>query len=334
MRRSMAAVLLMLVLAVPVSGRSYQASLRDGDEAAIVSLLDRDAPENLTLLGQLPEPEVLSRLEAQYPDTRFCGNPILGGTPTNLQSQRLDLTGSAVTAEELDRWIPCYPNLNWVELGDTALDSDALDALNHKYPQVVIAWNVELGPVRCSTGVRAFMPFLYGYPKLSTADLTNLKYCIQLEMIDLGHCEVTNVDFVTRMPKLRYLLLCESRVRDIRPIAKCKNLEVLELFLSDVSDYAPLLNLTKLRDLNLSFDPCAGGVYRWPEDLSPLLQMTWLDRLWMPLGFNLEMRAQFSNALPETAVHFPVTGSTKGGWRASPGYFAQRDYTGLIYMYT
>lgn len=290
----------------------------------------------MTLYGDLPEPEALLRLMEKFPEVCFRASPVLGGVTTSLQAETLDLTGASFAdTETLEAWLPCYPNLRRVELGDSDLPNEELDRLNKRFPEIAVVWNVSIGPIRLSTDATYFMPNKLGIVRLPSSDFYNLRYCTELVMIDLGHFEVYNVDFVEYLPKLEYLLLCESRVKDISPIGKCTSLRYLELFLSSVSEFEPLLNLTNLEDLNLSFDPCyAEDVYGAAGDLTPLYQMTWLHRLWMPLSpMTLQQREEFREALPGTTIVFPNNGSTNKGWRVCPNYFAQRDIIGRYYMY-
>lgn len=312
-------------------------SAHNVDPAQLVAILPL-LPElkEIRLVGQLPEPAALLELMEQYPDIRFSGNPVLGGIVTDLSAEKLDLTGAQLeSVEELYRWLPCYPSLNWVELGDSTLENQELDLLNKSFRDIVVAWNVSIGPIRVSTAITHFMPYQYGYINLPTSAFQNLRYCTRIKMIDMGHCELRNVDFVEYMPDLEFLLLCENRITDAEAISKCKNLRYLELFLTGVTDFYPMLNLTELEDLNLSYDGCPQkDVYVFPEDLTPLYQMPWLHRLWMPLnGMYPDEQAEVRSMLPGTTVVFPRRGSTACGWRYCPSYYAQRDILGYFYMY-
>lgn len=292
--------------------------------------------KEIRLTGQLPEPLALRELMDQYPDIRFSGNPVLGGIVTDLSAEKLDLTGAQLeSVEELYQWLPCYPNLNWVELGDSTLENQELDLLNKSFRDIVVAWNVSIGPIRVSTAITHFMPYQYGYINLPTSAFYNLRYCTRIRMIDMGHCELRSVDFVEYMPDLEFLLLCENFIPDAEAISKCTNLRYLELFLTGVTDFYPLLNLTELEDLNLSWDGYpAENVYVFPEDLTALYQLPGLHRLWMPLnGMYPDEQAEVRNMLPGTTVVFPRKSSTGVGWRYCPSYYAQRDILGYFYMY-
>jgi hypothetical protein len=64
-----------------------------------------------------------------------------------------------------------------------------------------------------------------------------------------------------------------------------------------------------------------------------LLQMTWLERLWMAYSrIGDDGRAIMRDALPDTELLFISTSSTNRGWRYSPRYYEMRDILGMWYM--
>ena len=130
--------------------------------------------------------------------------------------------------------------------------------------------------------------------------------------LDVGHNNVTNLDFLYDLPNLRILIVACNAVEDITPIASLKHLEYLEVFKNRILDISPLEGLDHLMDLNLCFNRIA--------DLSPVLKLPNLKRLWMyssrkanavPVGDDVDaIKAAFPNAIINT-THY----STLGGWR-------------------
>jgi Leucine-rich repeat (LRR) protein len=113
----------------------------------------------------------------------------------------------------------------------------------------------------------------------------------------------------------------------VRPIGTLKNLKYLEIFSTDVTNYWPLINCTSLEDLNLSFSGHG--------DITPLLQMPWLNRLWLSCNkevFSEEEKATLAQHLPNTIMVFSSGSATNKGWRNSPNYYAMRDFLGTGYM--
>ena len=148
--------------------------------------------------------------------------------------------------------------------------------------------------------------------KHNSEDFSVLKYCWNLMALDVGHNNVTNLDFLYDLPNLRILIVACNAVEDITPIASLKHLEYLEVFKNRILDISPLEGLDHLMDLNLCFNRI--------EDLSPVLKLPNLKRLWMyssrkanavPVGDDVDaIKAAFPNAIINT-THY----STLGGWR-------------------
>ena len=96
--------------------------------------------------------------------------------------------------------------------------------------------------------------------------------------------------------------------------------------MSPIRDYSPLLECKNLEDLNL------GYTYGSHE---PILQMTWLKRLWWPGNLkrlNWSVRNELRQALPEAKMNFVAGSSTGEGWRTGEHYYEMRDLMGMPYM--
>ena len=100
----------------------------------------------------------------------------------------------------------------------------------------------------------------------------------------------------------------------------------LELFLSKVKDYSPLVKLKNLEDLNLCYTT---------GDPTPIGEMTWLKRLWWPGNLkrlNWSVRNELRQALPDAKMNFVAGSSTGEGWRTGKHYYEMRDLMGMPYM--
>ena len=152
-------------------------------------------------------------------------------------------------------------------------------------------------------------------------DAYNLRYCEEMLCVDVGHMGLTNIDFVSGMPHLQFLILAHNgQLQDISPINSCKELIFLELDWSAVKDFSPLVGCTSLEDLNI------GLTY---PSVEPLMQMPWLKNLWMVErggGY------QLSQALPDTKIVATANATVGAGWRNLPNYYKMRDMLGMEYM--
>lgn len=278
------------------------------------------------LNGMLPANEELLALQQAYPEITFIFDFEIFGVKVNTLDEFIDLSGVKFSStEEIDAIIPHFYNLSQIDMVGCGINNEDMDALNKRYPDIKIVWRVYVCGVPLRTDALHFMPYQYSCSGVSGAACYNLRYCTDMQVLDFGHYGIGNVDFVEHMPNLKCLLMCEATVSDLTAIGNCISLEYIELQMSsNVSDFWPLTNLTNLRDLNLS-----DVAYR---DSTALLQMTWLDRLWVVKnGLGYQTRTMLLEGLPNTIIVFQSSGHTTSGFRYTPCYFEQRDILGMYY---
>ena len=286
----------------------------------------------VTLEGKLPETDFLLLLKETYPNIKFLWNFTVCGVETNSLAEFIDLSKIQMEdTEELEAALPCFYNLTKVDMIDCGLSHEDMDALNKRHPGTLFVWKVKVSGVYLRTDAKYFMPWKHRLSKVN--NLYNLRYCTEMEVLDFGHKGIHDVSYIEYMPKLRFLLLLEC-TPDLEIVGNCITLEYLELCDSSLTDFWPLTNLTNLKDLNLSYTPFLGN-HRFGKfgDITPLMQMTWLDRLWMTYSrIGDEARAEMRAALPATELLFISDSSTDRGWRNSPQYYEQRDILEMWYM--
>jgi hypothetical protein len=136
---------------------------------------------------------------------------------------------------------------------------------------------------------------------------------------------VRSCEWAAYMPKLKYLILADTNVRDLRPLAGLKELVFLELFMTKVTDYSPLLECPGLEDLNLGYTR---------GDPEPVTRMTWLKRLWWPSCWAARVKYgdTFRENIPGCVFNFETESSTGEGWRRGQHYYDMRDLLGASYM--
>ena len=268
-------------------------------------------------------------LSQDHPWVRFLWNEQLGDIifPTN--AREIDLSGVLLEGtEELEALLPYLPETEKIILCDCGLSSEVLAELGQRHPEIRFVWRVKLGPLSARTDDTWFAP-ITKRQLIGGTDADELKYCVDMECIDLGHCWIRDCEWARFMPKLRYLVLADTYVRDLSPLSGLKELAYLELFVTPVKDYSPLLGCTGLEDLNL------GYTY---GDPTPISRMTWLKNLWwggihyVPQVGNETPAAMLQHGLPETKIMLYAGSSTGMGWRNLPHYYEMRDIIGMYYM--
>ena len=235
---------------------------------------------------------------------------------------REDETQDLIT--ELEAAMEYFPNLEQLVMVGCFLDNEAMAAFREAHREdYKVVWTVKCGDIAPRTDAKYFMPAKYNVYTFTAEDGINLKYCEEVESIDIGHMHTNDVSFVRYMPNLKYLVLGENTIKDISPLSSCKNLKFLEIQRSRVDDLTPLLECTALEDLNIGT--------LWDIDLEVVKQMTWLKNLWMAT-FKDHLK-EMEAALPNTTIKAPVdTTVINNGWRELPNYYAARDMLLMYYM--
>ena len=289
---------------------------------------------NVTLEGTLPENAKLISLKEAYPNITFLWNLSIYGVETDTLATFIDLSKIQLSdTTELEAALPCFYNLEKVDMIDCGISNEDMDALNKRHSGTKFVWKVRVSGVNVRTDIKYFYPYKMDIKKVGS--LGNLRYCTDVEVLDFGHKGISDVSYVEYMPNLRYLLLLECNITDLSVISNCTSLEYLEACSIPVTDFWPLTNLTNLKNLNISYNPFYYSSKKWGAygDITPLYQMTWLDRLWMAYArLNEEGRNELRAALPNVEILFVSTSDTNQGWRYAPGYYEMRDILGMWYM--
>lgn len=210
--------------------------------------------ENVTLTGTLPSNEELLNVKNAFPHVTFVWSFSVCGVQTNTLADFLDLSGIRMgSTEELEAALPYFYQLAKVDMVDCGFSNEQMDALNKRHPKTRFVWEVLVSGKKFRTDIRYFMPNKYKMRNLSRLD--TLKYCKDIEVIDIGHYGVSDISFIEDLPKLRCLLVLDCPIRDISSIGVCTSLEFLEIAQTTITEYWLFTNLTNLKDLNLSCTP-------------------------------------------------------------------------------
>lgn len=278
--------------------------------------------------------KTLLRLRELLPDTEIQANISLYGQDFDTSAAELDFSGTPLeNADELEALLPLLPELKKVIMSDCGLSDEDMDALNKRHEDVRFVWTVYFGhSYYLRTDETSFIGSIFqgkrsNYCGLTNEDVEVLKYCEDMEALDLGHMPFSDCSFVSHMPKLRYLIMADTNVDDLTPLAGLQELWYLEIFDCNVTEIAPLLDCPSLRHLNICYTDI--------HDEALLEQMVNLERLWYlsPAVSNADYHWIMS-ILPNTEKVIGISGnSTHAGWRQHDAYFEMRDALGAYYMY-
>ena len=319
-----------------VSNLTTALSLSGEDAAALAQLTSA-----LDLLPQLrsvdltgctaPVADRLTFIE-QHPDISAGWMVSVEGQELSWDTEFIDLNNYSITdVSALEAAFAELPKLTQVDMCDTNLSYEQLDALNQKYENIRVVWKVYFGNYYLRTDAEYFIAAAWGDNKvyLTDDDIDCWKYCTDLKGLDIGHMNITDLSFLQYMPHMTYLIIAECPIEDISPLAQLKELRYLEMFQTNVSDISPLLECTALKALNLAYMNV-----KQDNAWSVLPKLTNLDLLWYPsVPLSGTQRQQLADALPNTTLFLYNGCEPSGGiWRYNPYYYEMRDFFHMYYM--
>lgn len=299
------------------------------DPEALAGLLPH-FPEltTLVLTGDQPDDDALFALMAENPRLAISWDLDICGVSVNSLATEVDISGVQVEdLAALEASLLRLPNLEKVVMCGCGVSNEEMDALNRRHEDIKFVWAVTIRGVTLRTDITELMPYKYNlWP--TTQEIQDFKYFTDLECLDLGHHKITNCDFVAYMPKMKYLLLGDTRISDITPLEGLTEIIYLEIFLTGVTDYTPLLKLTNLQDLNLCYT-------RGQVDV--IAQLTWVDYIrWITTDEKKLWQSErelLEESLPNTVLELGTQQSSTGGqWRETQNYYDMRDILGMHYM--
>lgn len=301
--------------------------VRDRDASALAEQLNvrRDAYA-CDLRGVKISSEAMAALREACPQVDFYWYVGMGKNEP-LESHTavisLDALPNKMGYNTLRAALPCFMGLQRVTMYNCRFSIREMEALMADNPGVKFDWTVRLNNYLIRTDSTAFSTAKGRQDPRYTASQLDaaLRYCPELLAIDAGHNNVSDLSFLRRWPKLRRLIIIDSRtpVTDLSPLAELEELEYIELFMQNITDISPLAGKTKLLDLNL----CHNDV----TDLSPLYSCVNLERLHISYNPHLtaEEVAALQAVLPNCVIETETYQSTEAGWRTHPRYFIMKE---------
>lgn len=315
---------------VPLGGMLWRECSTDiavesttGEELA-KALAALPAVKSVQIAQPVPDPDVILQLRQAYPHIDFDYRFDMYGKTVSPETETIDLSGIALnSAGEVAKYLPHFDQLKTVDMCDCGLSNAEMDALQQRYPDTKFVWKVQIGHAWIRTDVTYFMPYQHRLV-LNDSHVDNLRFLTDLICLDMGHMNVSRTDYLDYMPKLQFLLMCDTPITDISACAKMQDLKYVELFITEIKDFSPLLECKNLVDLNVC--------YTYPDDPLIFGQMTQLENLWFRGMSDQRVIAQLRQMLSNAKLMFGPGSSTGRGWRRLPNYYAQRDIMHMPYM--
>ena len=220
--------------------------------------------------------------------------------------------GGQITAQFLRDLISLCPKLRMINTQNRRwLTNDVFLPLVDEHPEIDFQWIIRIRCYYVPSTATAFSTLKGAHDKiaLTSEECELLRYAPHLKALDLGHNNVTTLDFLKYFPEMRILILALNNISDISILSTMPDLEYVELFNNPISDISALADHTKLVDLNLSLCPIT--------DFSPLDSCTALERLWLnKIKIGSETLEAIQAAHPDTQISHTSNHETSNGWRS------------------
>lgn len=292
------------------------------DDALVDNLANFPYLEEVNLFNQDLSLEQMLSLKGVYPNVDFLFTIKHDGKKVASTVEDLDLKGTKLSYEEINKMLKLFPNLKTVDLSYSKLTNEECNNLRKAHPDLEINWVIYLGKWSLRTDATAFSVLIttFDYRRMTSKDIEVLKYCTKLKALDLGHQAITDISVIGEyLPDLRILILADNKISDISPIAKLKKLHYLELFINPIKDISPLKENKELVDLNLANLPQV-------RDITPILNLPKLERLMVNnIGAGWNGITKIRETYPNIMMVTTGNQSTHGGWRSHPRYFQMID---------
>ena len=287
-----------------------------------------EATEQFPLLPQLTEvtlPERLSMAEVkslmeQFPDITFHYTFDLFGQTLSTAADRVEYVDAVIGnsgVEQIRAALDIMPHCTYLKLEDCGIDNEVMAQLRDDYPDTKIVWRVYFGGQYSLMTDETTLRTVYGVENSHNAIL---KYCTGLKYIDMGHnTTLTDISFASYMPDLEILILSGSSIKNVDPLAACKNLVFLEMAnCYALEDISALKNCEKLRFLNIGFSKVT--------DLTPIEDLP-LERF-VCLGPKMDKETQtaFEENHPDCWVRFTGQDPLSLGWKYDDVGITKSEY--------
>ena len=262
----------------------------------------------VTLPDTMPMTEVKALME-QFPHINFRYTFTLFGKSLTTAEETLAFEDAVIGnsgVAQIRAALDIMPHCTYLRLEDCGIDNEVMAQLRDDYPNTKIVWRVYFGGQYSLMTDETTLRTVYG---VENSHNEILKYCTGLKYIDMGHnTTLTDISFASYMPDLEILILSGASIKNVDPLANCKNLVWLEMAnCYALEDISALENCVNLRFLNIGFSKVT--------DLTPIENLP-LERF-VCLGPQMDKETQtaFEENHPDCWVRFTGQNPLSLGWK-------------------
>lgn len=183
---------------VKVGGTDYghltqELTVTDGDVAELKQTLPL-LPQltKLNLEGTLPEPEEILELKGAFPEIALNYTVDIWGQRLPWDVEAIDLSAVEVSQQEMERFLPLFPELKELNLTETNLTDQELKALGHRFPDTFFRCTLEFAGKPFATDATEID--ISGCPITVEETEALLPLFPYLEKLVMSYCGIDNED--------------------------------------------------------------------------------------------------------------------------------------------
>ena len=225
--------------------------------------------------------------------------------------------------EEIRALLPLMDKLTYLKLDACGTTDDVMAQLRSDFPNMEIHWRVYAGSYNVMTDNYKF--WAGGLTDPQTKSLIHLR---GIRYLDVGHHNLTNLDFCANLKDLEVGIFAIGPLTDISGLQNCTKLEYLELMCNgrlDDEDLEILSAMVDMEHLNIG-------------DMPKLRSLAFTDNMTKLKRFHCTMNNipqeeidRFMALPPDCDVNFEKhTDPILGGWRYNPGGVGTHDARYLL----
>ena len=302
-----------------IDGGAQELDLRGQElpDVETMGALLETAPALTTVRIDAPDLDTGAQLAALSENVLFLYDMDILGQTISTDAETLDLGDTRIgdgQAAQLAQLIRCLPKLTRADMFAAQLSEKTMDALFEAFPDVFFGWTIRLcDRYTVRTTITTFSRLTDIERRYDGKDYHALRYCRNLEALDLQHNNLTDVDFLSGLTNLKILLLGDNSITDIASLGALEQLEFVELYANGITDFAPLGNLKALIDLNICDNASQG--HHYVDGIEALAALPRLERLWASKCYlTAEQMNTLRTGLPECRFEFTVPNPVGNGW--------------------
>lgn len=180
----------------------------------------------------------------------------LYGTEITEQTEKLDFSHTKITdLSEFYQKLRFFTNIKKIYVGDIAIPDEEMDALNKAFPATKIVWLVEFSIWQVRTDIKVFSTQVGKLQKVKVRQdqiQPLVKYCTDLEALDLGHNLMTDVSCLAGLKNIDILIISSNRLSDISVLRNFPKIHFLDIRNQPkIDDLSPIASLPELEQIEL-----------------------------------------------------------------------------------